>query len=152
MVINNLPSRGRLLGLDLFMEAKRHLPIDLIGMGSEDLGLGEVLHPQLPEFISHYRFFFNPIRYTSLGLAVCEAMMSGMPVVGMATTELTTVIDNGINGFVHTDLFYLIEKMKMLLNDRQMAVQIGEAGKQTAMKRFNINRFAAEWKKVFNLS
>ena len=40
---------------------------------------------------SHYRFFFNPIRYTSLGLAVCEAMMIGMPIIGLATTEMAAV-------------------------------------------------------------
>lgn len=152
VVINNLPTRGRLLGLDIFQEVKKHVPIDLIGMGSEEFGLGEVLHPQLPEFISHYRFFFNPIRYTSLGLAVCEAMMSGMPVVGMATTELVSVIRNGTNGFVHTDISYLIIKMKALLKDRHMAQQIGQEGRQTALKRFGIERFTTDWLKIFQLA
>ena len=88
VVINNLPERGRRLGLDVFQYVQAQVPIDLIGMGSESVGgLGEVLHPQLPGFIRQYRFFFNPIRYTSLGLAVIEAMMIGMPVVGLATTE-----------------------------------------------------------------
>jgi hypothetical protein len=57
VVINNLPSRGRLLGLDVFMEVRKHIPIDLVGMGTGELGMGEVLHPQLPQFISKYRFF-----------------------------------------------------------------------------------------------
>ena len=117
-------------------------------MGSEELGLGEVLHPRLPEFISHYRFFFNPIRYTSLGLAVCEAMMSGMPVVGMATTELVTVIQDGMNGYVHTDLSYLIDKMNLLIRDRSLAEKIGAAGRQTALQRFDIGRFADDWKNI----
>lgn len=150
VVINNLPARGRLLGLDIFNEVKKHVPLDLVGMGSEELGLGEVLHPQLPEFLSHYRFFFNPIRYTSLGLAVCEAMMSGMPVIGMATTELVTVINNGINGFIHTDISFLIKKMKMLLDDKELARQIGAKGRQTALQRFNIKRFTADWKEIFH--
>lgn len=149
VVINNLPTRGRLLGLDIFQEVKKHIPIDLIGMGSAEIGLGEVLHPVLPEFISHYRFFFNPIRYTSLGLAVCEAMMSGMPVVGMATTELVTVIQNGKNGFIHTDPAYLVTKMQALLNDHQLAVRIGNEGRQTAISRFNIKRFTDDWQQVF---
>ncbi|MEJ7766272.1 MAG: glycosyltransferase family 4 protein [Chitinophagaceae bacterium] len=149
VVINNLPTRGRLLGLDIFNEVKKHIPLDLIGMGSDELGLGEVLHPQLPEFLSHYRFFFNPIRYTSLGLAVCEAMMSGMPVVGMATTELVTVINNGINGFIHTDVDFLIEKMQLLLDDREFAQRIGSEGRRTATERFNIERFTFDWKNIF---
>jgi len=149
VVINNLPSRGRLLGLDLFLEARKHVPLDLVGMGTGDLGVGEILHPQLPEFISRYRFFFNPIRWTSLGLAICEAMMLGIPIVGLATTELSSVIQNERSGFVHTDLNYLIKKMKFLLQDKTMAVSLGNEGKKTAMERFNIKRFTTEWKELF---
>jgi hypothetical protein len=149
VVINNLPSRGRLLGFDLFKEVQKHLPIDLVGMGTGEHGLGEVLHPDLPQFISQYRFFFNPIRYTSLGLAICEAMMLGIPVVGMATTELTTVISNGVNGFIHTDISYLIDKMRMLLDDKALAMEIGQRGRETALQRFNIQRFTSDWEKVF---
>ena len=149
VVINNLPTRGRLLGLDLFLEVRKHVPIDLVGMGTGELGLGEVLHPQLPEFISKYRFFFNPIRYTSLGLAVCEAMMMGLPVVGLATTELSAVISNGHSGYIHTDIDYLIEKMKLLLSDAGHARQLGANGRSTAVERFNISRFTNQWEELF---
>jgi glycosyltransferase involved in cell wall biosynthesis len=149
VVINNLPTRGRLLGLDVFLEARRHVPLDLVGMGTGELGLGEVLHPQLPDFQGRYRFFFNPIRYTSLGLAVCEAMMMGMPVVGLATTELSAVIDNGYSGFIHTDVNYLIEKMELLIKDPELAKEIGNNGREVAMKRFNIQRFVNDWEQLF---
>lgn len=152
VVINNLPSRGRLLGLDLFLEARKYVPLDLIGMGTGSLGLGEVLYPDLPQFTSRYRFFFNPIRWTSLGLAICEAMMVGLPVVGMATTELSTVIQNGRSGFIHTDLDYLIEKMKLLLENRQLATDLGNQGKKIAQQRFGIKRFVTEWKEMFRLA
>ena len=149
VVINNLPSRGRLLGLDVFMEVRKHIPIDLVGMGTGELGLGEVLHPELPQFISQYRFFFNPIRYTSLGLAICEAMMLGIPVVGLATTELATVIENGHSGYVHTDVNYLIEKMKLLINDAGHAAALGQAGRETALSKFDIKRFTHQWEQLF---
>lgn len=149
VVINNLPARGRLLGLDVFLEARKQVPLDLVGMGTGDLGLGEVLHPQLPEFQSRYRFFFNPIRYTSLGLAVCEAMMMGIPVVGLATTELSAVIDNGYSGFIHTDINYLIEKMNLLISDSELAREIGQNGREVALKRFNIQRFTNDWEQLF---
>lgn len=149
VVINNLPSRGRLLGFDIFKQVKEHIPIDLAGMGTEEWGLGEVLHPQLPAFESRYRFFFNPIRYTSLGLAICEAMMMGMPVVGLATTELSTVIDNGYSGFIHTNTDVLMDKMRMLLRDKNIARDIGANGRDVAMERFNIKRFVRDWETLF---
>jgi hypothetical protein len=67
VVINNLGTRGRRLGADIFEHVREHVPLDLIGMGATELGgLGEVKLPQLPAFAARYRFFFNPIRYTSM--------------------------------------------------------------------------------------
>jgi hypothetical protein len=149
VVINNLQERGRRLGLDVFMEVRQHVPLDLIGMDTKKIGgLGEILHPQLPEFIRQYRFFFNPIRYTSLGLAVLEAMMMGVPVVGLATTEMVTVIRDGESGFLHTRIPYLIDRMNDLLENHDLAKRLGEAGRQEAMRRFSITRFIYDWEKL----
>ena len=115
IVINNLPSRGRMLGYDIFKEVSKEIPMDLIGMGTEDYGIGEIMHQELPEFMAQYSFFFHPIRYTSLGLSLCEAMMIGIPVVALATTEAPLYIKNGYNGYIHNDINYLIDKMKILL-------------------------------------
>jgi hypothetical protein len=153
VVINHLHQRGRMLGADIFDKLKKELPLDLIGMGTKEYGgLGEILHPQLPAFISRYRFFFNPIRYTSFGLAVCEAMMTGMPVVSLATTEYSTVISDGINGFIHTDIDYLCERMKLLLNNRSLAQQLGTESRITAEQKFDIDRFTKQWRDVFHLA
>ncbi len=126
VVINNLQSRGRRLGADLFERVRDHVPLDLVGMESKALGgLGEVPPPELPAFAARYRFFFNPIRYTSLGLAVCEAMMIGMPVIGLATTEMVTVVESGVSGYLDTAVEPLVEKMRELLNDPAEARALG---------------------------
>jgi len=39
--------------------------------------------------------------------------------------------------------------MKLLLENKSLAVQLGNEGKKTAQERFNIQRFAKEWKEVF---
>lgn len=149
VAINNLPSRGRLLGLDIFQEVKKHIPVDLIGMNTGVTGLGKVLHPQLPEFIRKYRFFFNPIRYTRHGLALCEAMMLAIPIIGMASTEVPTVITNDVNGCICTDLQVLIRKLQELLNNKQQAIRLRKNGRHTFLDRYNISRFTADWEKTF---
>ena len=149
VVINHLHQRGRKLGVDIFLEVSKQIPLDLIGMGTKEYGgLGEVLHPQLPSFISRYRFFFNPIRYTSLGLSVCEAMLIGLPVVALATTEYVTVINNAISGIIHTDVDYLVKNMKELLKDKALATALGAEGQKVAEERFNIERFTKEWEET----
>jgi glycosyltransferase involved in cell wall biosynthesis len=151
-VVNNLASRGRRLGADVFVEARSRVPLDLVGMGAEELdGLGEVQPPELARFASRYRFFFNPIRYTSLGLAICEAMMAGMPVVGLATTELVTVVENGESGWIDTRLEALIEHMNALLASPAEARRLGDGARRTAVERFGIDRFARDWTEAFAL-
>ncbi|WP_291912433.1 glycosyltransferase [Chitinophaga sp. CB10] len=145
--INHIEQRGRALGWDIFKAVSKVIPLELAGMGNK-AGIGEVLHPQLPEFRSRFRFYFHPVRNTSLALAVCEAMMQGLPVVGLATTELSTVIQNGVNGYVHTDIDFLIEKMQLLLNDMAHATLLGAGAKETAMKLFNIKRFTDDWERL----
>jgi len=150
VVINNLGARGRRLGLDLFAELRKRLPLDLVGMGSESLGgLGEIRHRELPAFAARYRFLFNPIRYTSMGLAVIECMLTGMPVAALATTEVATVIRDGENGIAHTDPEHLVAGMKRLLADPDEARRLGRNGRASARRRFGIGRFVADWNAAF---
>jgi glycosyltransferase involved in cell wall biosynthesis len=146
VVVNNICKRGRRLGLDVFEKLSEKIPLDLVGMGSAELGgLGEVSHDELPALAATYRFFFNPIRYTSLGLSVCEAMMTGLPVVGLATTEMATAIENGRTGYVETDLDKLAARMRHLLYYPEHARELGQNARRYANRRFGIRRFADDW-------
>jgi hypothetical protein len=146
VVVNGLASRGRRLGADIFVKVRKEVPLDLVGMKSKELnGLGEIPNHKLAEFEARYRFFFNPIRYTSLGLAVLEAMMVGMPIIGLATTEMVTTIENGVSGYVDTNVDRLIDVMQDLVDDPAEAKRLGEGARQKALDRFNIDRFCQDW-------
>ncbi len=149
VVVNNLKRRGRRLGLDLWQALSPVVPMMLVGMGSTEAGgEGEVPQAALPQLMALHRFFFHPIRHTSLGLALIEAMMIGMPVVGLATTELVTVIQSGQNGFIDTRPERLLDAMRALLTDRGLAQAWGRAGQRTARERFGIGRFVADWQEA----
>jgi glycosyltransferase involved in cell wall biosynthesis len=146
VVVNHLARRGRRLGHDLFVAARARVPLDLVGMAAEEAGgVGEVRHDRLPAFAARYRFFFNPIRYTSLGLAVIEAMMIGLPVVGFATTELATVVKNGEMGYVDTSLDRLVARMRQLIAAPAEARRLGSAARDYARERFALRRFIDDW-------
>jgi hypothetical protein len=149
-VVNHLAKRGRRLGADIFERARQQVPLDLIGMDAQRSGgLGEIPNPELPSFLSRYRFYFHPIRWTSLGLSAIEAMMVGLPIVGLATTELATVVRNGQSGYVDTRLERLTDFMHHLLRDRALAAALGAQAKRDAQERFGIERFVADWMKAF---
>jgi glycosyltransferase involved in cell wall biosynthesis len=150
VAVNNLRRRGRRLGFDVFEHVRRQVPLDLVGMGAEEAdGLGEVQHDRLFDLAARYRFFFNPIRYTSLGLAVIEAMMVGLPIVGLATTEMATTIENGRTGYVDTNVDRLVERMSWLLRNHEEARRLGANARRYANERFNIARFVADWNAAF---
>lgn len=149
-VVNNIASRGRRLGADVLDRFREKVPVDLVGMASGDAGgLGEVPPRELAAFAVHYRFFFNPIRYTSLGLAVCEAMMLGLPVLGLATTEMASVVENGACGYVDTRLDVLAERAHELLRDPLEARRLGEGARRCARERFGLERFTRDWEATF---
>ncbi|MFZ6028665.1 MAG: glycosyltransferase [Chloroflexota bacterium] len=151
-VVNGLYRRGRRLGADVFDRARTYIPLDLVGMESEKVGgLGAVPHGELLPLAARYRFFFNPIRYTSLGLAVCEAMMIGMPIIGLATTEMATIIENEVSGYVHTDPDQLLAYMQELLADPVLAHQLSIGARRQALERFHIRRFVDDWLETFRM-
>ncbi|NHZ93251.1 glycosyltransferase [Massilia sp. CCM 8733] len=146
VVVNHLARRGRRLGADIFEAVRAEVALELVGMAAQELGgLGEIAHAKLPAFASSYRYLFNPIRYTSLGLAVIEAMMIGMPIVALATTEMATVIDNGESGFIDTRLETLVGHMRELARNRALARALGAQARKRARERFAIGRFCDDW-------
>jgi glycosyltransferase involved in cell wall biosynthesis len=150
VVVNGLRSRGRRLGADIFQQVQKSIPLDLVGMEAKNLaGLGEIPHAQLPELMAKYRFFFHPVRYTSLGLSVCEAMMAGLPIVGLATTELSTVIQNGVSGYIDTNVDRLIATMQELIANPEKAKELGANAQAVARSRFGIDRFTKNWSDAF---
>ena len=149
-VINCMQKRPRIAGLDLFLQARAALPLDVAGMQTEALGgLGDIPYRHLHQRMAAYRFLFSPIRYTSLPLAVVEAMTIGMPVVALATTELPTVIENGKNGYLSCDPEELLVSMRRLLADPWEARRLGEEARETAQRRFGLERFIRDWNEAF---
>jgi hypothetical protein len=150
VIVNHLVSRGRRLGADVVAALRDDVPLEIIGMEAEAAGgRGEVPNLDVPYFAARHRFLFSPIRWTSLGLAIVEAMTVGLPVVGLATSELASVIRSGHDGFLHNDLPTLREVMRELLADQGLARTWGQAARRTALERYGIERFVADWSRLF---
>ena len=124
--------RGRGCGADLVAQARQHVPLQVGGPGE----------------IGDYRFFFNPERCASPRLELIEAMMSGLPVVAVAAGETPMLVRNGENGFADTRMDVLVERMKGLLEDRDLAEQLGRNARRDALERFGMPRFAADWNRL----
>lgn len=150
-VVNGPQRRLRIAGHDLFLRARGcGIPLDAAGMETEAFGgLGDIPYRHLHRRMAAYRFLFSPMRYTSLPLAVIEALTIGMPVVALATTELPAVIENGVTGYLSNDPDELIARMRALLADPREARRLGANARDMALARFGLDRFRRDWNAAF---
>jgi len=147
--LNEPLRRGRVTGTDLLERLAGAVDIDLYGIGTAELGGVEdppqsVLHEELPR----RRVYLHPIRWTSLGLTLIEAMQLGMPVVGLATTEAPEVVPPEA-GFLSTDVERIAATLRRLVAEPDEARERGVVARQVALDRFGLDRFLADWDRAF---
>jgi glycosyltransferase involved in cell wall biosynthesis len=148
-VVNDPLRRGRVTGTDLLEALRGRLPIDVFGMGTRGLGgLDNVPQDRLHDEMARRRAYLHPVRWTSLGLSLLEAMHLGMPVVALATTEVVDAVPPDA-GVVTNRLDGLEDALRRLLADPEAAHVAGKAAREHALSRFGLERFLADWDAVF---
>jgi glycosyltransferase involved in cell wall biosynthesis len=145
VAINEPVRRGRVTGTDLLARFARAAPIDLFGIGTGELGGIEdppqaTLHHELPR----RRLYLHPIRWTSLGLTLIEAMHLGMPVVALATTAAREALPPEA-GIASTSVEALCAGVARLMADPEEARERGLHARRAARERFSLARFLADW-------
>jgi glycosyltransferase involved in cell wall biosynthesis len=121
------------------------VPIDLFGIGAGALGGIENL-PQaaLHAAMAERRVYLHPVRWTSLGLSLIEAMHLGMPVVALATTEVPEAVPPEA-GVISTRVDVLRRALRALVHDPEQARVMGKAARAFALERYGLARFLADW-------
>jgi hypothetical protein len=144
-VINEPLRRGRVTGTDLLPRLNGDVPIDLFGIGVHDLGGVEDLpQERLHDELARRRVYLHPYRWTSLGLALLEAMHLGMPVVALATTEVVEAVPAAA-GVVSNRLDVVHAALRRLTADTGEAHELGRAARRAALDRYGLDRFLADW-------
>jgi Glycosyl transferases group 1 len=149
VVINEAGRRARVTGTDLLAEFRAAVSIDLFGMGADALGGTEDLpQDRLHDEMARRRVYLHPIRWTSLGLSLIEAMYLGMPVVALATTEVPEAVPREA-GVVSNRLDELKDALRSALADAEGARVMGKHARDAALSRFGVDRFLADWDALF---
>jgi hypothetical protein len=148
-VINEARRRGRVTGTDLLDRLADAAPIDLFGMDAENAparvhGIDDVPQERLHEELARRRVYLHPIRWTSLGLSLIEAMHLGMPIVALATTEAPEAVPAGA-GVVSTRIDALHDAVREFVGDRERAREAGSAARRAALERYGLKRFLEDW-------
>lgn len=154
-MINEPVRRGRTVGADLLKPLSTYGQIDVWGIGSDVrygctgvVGRGDVAAPQLWHEIARRRVYLHTARWTSLGLSLIEAMFLGMPVVSVGTTMAPLILSSAA-GVVSANVVTLGQALRDFLNDRAAAMTAGKAARESALARFGLERFLADWDHIF---
>ncbi|WP_432118747.1 glycosyltransferase [Streptomyces sp. bgisy032] len=158
VVVNEPVRRARYTGTDLLPALAEAAPLDVFGMGTENLAGHLGLPPDrcrtadLPQSDLHAalaerRMYLHPVRWTSLGLSLLEAMHLGMPVLALATTEAVEAVPPGA-GVLSTRPGVLARAARRYLHEPEAAVADGARARQAALERYGLKRFLADWERL----
>jgi Glycosyl transferases group 1 len=159
VVINDPVRRGRVTGTDLLPGFAAAAPLDVFGMRVTGLAGALGLPPDrcrafedLPQNRMHQelarrRVYVHPLRWTSLGLSLIEAMQLAMPVVALAATEAPRAVPPGA-GVLSTDPADLHDAVRRYLTDPAAAREAGLAAREAALARYGLKRFLADWDEI----
>jgi len=154
--INEPIRRWRVTGTDLLPRFASVAPIDVYGMKVAGLparlGLAEdriAAYDDPPQAQMHAqialrRVYLHPMRWTSLGLSLLEAMFCGLPVVALGTTEALMAVPPAA-GAISTDLDVLVDAARWLVADEAAARRCGQAARDAVRTRYGLPRFLADW-------
>lgn len=79
-------------------------------------------------------------------LAMLEAMAAGMPVVALAND--TSPLTDGTDGFVAADAATLRNRLVQLLDNPDLALEIGAHGRETVSRLFPMEAFIERWREA----
>jgi glycosyltransferase involved in cell wall biosynthesis len=150
VAVNEPVRRARVAGTDLLAPLSRAVPLDVFGMGVGALAAeGIEVFEDLPQARLHAemarrRVYLHPLRWTSLGLSLLEAMHLGMPVVALATTEACEAVPAEA-GVVSNRPDVLAGTLRRLMADPEEARVLGKAAREAALSRFGLDRFLSDW-------
>jgi hypothetical protein len=159
VVVNEPVRRGRYTGGDLLPLFADAAPLDVFGMGLTGLheryhlDPGRVaLHEDPPQAAMHAelarrRVYLHPVRWTSLGLSLLEAMHLGMPVVALATTEAVEAVPAEA-GVLSTRPDRLAAAVRHFIDEPDAARPAGKAARAAALERYGLERFLADWDRL----
>jgi len=115
------------------------------------LGLGERVvftgfRRDAPELMSEVTVSVLPSLSEGLSNAVLESMAAGVPVVATAVGGNPEAVQHGVSGLLvpPRDAAALARAICALLEDRELAARMGEAGRQRVVERFSHERMVRD--------
>jgi glycosyltransferase involved in cell wall biosynthesis len=115
--------------------------------------LGPIDDPTKRDLLAASQLFVMPSRSESFGIVYLEAWLAGLPVIGAAAGAVTDVITDDKDGFLvpFGDVDHLAERIRLLLDQPDVAGRLGQAGRSKARQRFSWDDVYERFGRVYKL-
>lgn len=95
------------------------------------------------------RVYINPSVLSPVPTSMLEAMACGCPVVSMDNCAIPEFVEHGVNGYLSNDEEELRLWIKHLFDNPKVADEMGQAARETVLKKCSKDRFTSEWNNIF---
>jgi glycosyltransferase involved in cell wall biosynthesis len=112
-----------------------------LGLGDSVEWRGFVSEEEKRRLLSESRLFIAPSYEEGWGISVCEALASGVPVVGYRLPVLDELFGTAYLGVQPGDVAGLADRAVQVLTDGSLAQTLSERGRETAA-RYDLARVA----------
>ena len=148
-VVNDWIGRDWCCGFKLWQRVIAGLPACPVG-DTQGLSKPASSMKELVDFYAYSRIFINTSTVSPVPTSLLEAMACGCAVVSTENCMIPEVIEHGVNGFMTNDETEMRGYLEQLLNDEELALQMGLKARQTILDEFSVKRFTSEWNEIFN--
>jgi glycosyltransferase involved in cell wall biosynthesis len=159
-VVNDPVRRWRAAGTDVLLHVAREVPAEVYGMRTSLLAahltslgptaaaaagrLYDLPQPQLHDRLAGARAYLHPYRWTSLGLALLEAMALGLPVLALPVTAAYAAVPPEA-GVLSADPDELVAVARRWIHDPAEAAAHGKAARAHVLAHYPLDLFLDRW-------
>lgn len=165
----SLKERAKFCHYTEILGSCKQLPLTVYGNSNDNLGDisgGELSYEDMKQAMRDYRAYIYggtwPASYT---LSFIEAWMTGIPIVAISSRlaepegfmplefyEVDELIENGVNGYIGDSISELKGYLKLLLEDEDLALKIGNEGRKSALQHFGYRSIRQQWESFLGLA
>ena len=131
------------LTLDIYGEGnlKEELKNYAIEQGAIANFMGAVPNKDLPDILSHYKYYILPSFFEGMPKTLLEAMSCGLAVIGTNVDGIREIIRNKENGILcETDAYSISQSIKMVMRNKNLCGKLGNNARQFIMESCSLNR------------
>lgn len=147
-VVNDWINRDVFCGYKMWRSVIDGFPFKVLGTTP---GLSEPAKgiQDLADHYASHSIFVNTSQISPIPSSLLEAASSGAAIVSASTCMIPEVFTDGVDAFLSNDVEVLRKRIRQLLNEPEMAREMGLKARQTIIDRFSMERFVNDWNYLF---